>query len=84
MASIRKRSDNWQAQVRLAGSSPITKSFPFKKDGVHWAKAQESKFRSDDYAQLDERSINSTVGECWLGIPKKMYARSGVQITNGL
>jgi len=63
MASIRKRGDNWQVQVRLAGSSPITKSFPFKKDAVHWAKVQESKFRLGEYAPPDERSINSTVGE---------------------
>ena len=63
MASIRKRGDNWQVQERLAGSSPITKSFPFKKDTAHWAKVQESKFRLGEYAPSDERSINSTVGE---------------------
>ena len=63
MASIRKRGDNWQVQVRLAGSSPITKSFPFKKDVVHWSKVQESKLRLGEYAPPDERSINSTVGE---------------------
>ena len=53
MASIRKRGDNWQVQVRLAGSSPITKSFLFKKDAVHWAKVQESKFRLGEYASMD-------------------------------
>ena len=63
MASLRKRGGNWQMQVRLAGSSPITKSFPIKKDAAHWAKVQESKFRLGEYAPPDERSINSTVGE---------------------
>ena len=63
MASIRKRGDNWLVQVRLAGSSPITKSFPFKKDAAHWAKVQESKFQLGEYAPPDERGINSTVGE---------------------
>ena len=63
MASLRKRGGNWRVQVRLAGSSPITKSVPFKKDAVHWAKVQESKFRLGEYAPPDERSINSTVGE---------------------
>ena len=63
MSSIRKRGANWQVQVRLAGSAPITKSFPFKKDAIHWAKVQESKLRLGEYAPPDEKNINSTVGE---------------------
>ena len=62
MASHRKRSDNWQEQVCLTRSNPITKLFSFKKDLVHWTRAQETKFRLGEYASLDERSINSTVG----------------------
>jgi len=63
MASLRKRGNKWQAQVRLAGAGPITRSFQFKKDAVQWATAQESKLRLGEYAPPDEKQINSTVAE---------------------
>ncbi len=63
MASLRKRGNKWQAQVRLAGAGPITRSFHFKKDAVQWATAQESKLRLGEYALPDEKQINSTVAE---------------------
>ena len=53
MASLRKRGGNWQVQVRLASSNPVTKSYLFKNDAVHWAKVQESKFRLGEYASMD-------------------------------
>ena len=63
MASLRKRGNKWQAQVRLAGAGPITRSFPLKKDAVHWASVQESKLRLGVYAPPDDKQINSTVAE---------------------
>ncbi|MFP6707567.1 MAG: hypothetical protein VCE75_16325 [Alphaproteobacteria bacterium] len=63
MASLRKRGNKWQAQVRLAGAGPITRSFQFKKDAVQWATAQESMLRLGEYAPPDEKQINSTVAE---------------------
>ena len=63
MASLRKRGNKWQAQVRLTGAGPITRSFPFKKDAVQWASVQESKLRLGEYAPPDEKQTNSTVGE---------------------
>ena len=63
MASLRKRGNKWQAQVRLAGAGPITRSFQFKKDAVQWATVQESKLRLGEYAPPDEKQINSTVAE---------------------
>ncbi|MDE0725587.1 MAG: hypothetical protein OSB82_03800 [Alphaproteobacteria bacterium] len=63
MASLRKRGNKWQAQVRLAGAGPITRSFQFKKDAVQWATAQESMLRLGEYAPPDEKQITSTVAE---------------------
>jgi integrase len=49
MATIRKRSSSWQAQVRRQGSSPISKSFTTKADALLWARETE---RSIDRAEL--------------------------------
>jgi len=37
MASIRKRGDRWQAQVRRKGSKPLSKTFKLKADAERWA-----------------------------------------------
>lgn len=63
MASLRKRGDKWQVQLRLKGTGPVTRSFPFKKDALHWAKVQESKLRLGEYAPHDEKHTNSTVAD---------------------
>jgi integrase len=41
VATIRKRGDRWQAQVRLQGHAPITKSFIHKIDAEAWGRQQE-------------------------------------------
>jgi integrase len=41
VATIRKRGERWQAQVRLLGHAPITKSFTHKIDAEAWARQQE-------------------------------------------
>jgi hypothetical protein len=41
VATIRKRGDRWQAQVRLQGHAPITKSFILKIDAEAWGRQQE-------------------------------------------
>ena len=41
MASIRKRKDSWQAQVRRAGRPLLTKTFKNKNEAVAWARATE-------------------------------------------
>lgn len=42
MASIRKRNDKWQAQVRRVGISPRTKSFINKADAIRWVRQTET------------------------------------------
>ena len=41
MASIRKRGDRWQAQVRRLGHAPISRSFANKKDASAWGRHTE-------------------------------------------
>lgn len=44
MASIRKRQDKWQVQVRRQGMPTKTKSFLKKDDAIKWARQQELNF----------------------------------------
>ena len=41
MATIRKRGERWQAQVRLQGHPPLAKTFTLKADAEAWARRQE-------------------------------------------
>lgn len=41
MASIRKRQDKWQVQIRRRGGPNLTRSFHLKADATAWARAQE-------------------------------------------
>ncbi len=49
MATIRKLRDKWQAQVRLKGIKPITKSFIKKSDAVDWSRVIESQVTLGTY-----------------------------------
>lgn len=41
MATIRKRGDKWQAQIRRDNAPPISKTFHLKEDAVKWSRSQE-------------------------------------------
>lgn len=43
MATIRKRGDKWQVQVRRKGSVPQSRSFESRKDAQAWARQMEAK-----------------------------------------
>jgi integrase len=49
MPTIRRRGDNWQAQVRRVGYPALSKSFTAKADALAWARDKE---RSIDRAEL--------------------------------
>ena len=42
MAGIRKRSSNWNVQIRRSGHPPLSKTFKFKADAVYWANKTEA------------------------------------------
>ncbi len=54
MATLRKRKDSWQVQVRKKGLPPISKSFVLKKDATTWANTIESEINRGIYV---DRSI---------------------------
>lgn len=43
MASIRKRNDKWQIQIRRKGNRPISRSFIARKDAEAWARQMEAR-----------------------------------------
>lgn len=42
MATIRKRGDRWQVQIRRKGCSPLSKTFVLKRDADLWARNTEA------------------------------------------
>jgi len=41
MASVRKRDDKWQAQVRRTGHAPRSKAFISRADALRWIRQTE-------------------------------------------
>ncbi|OAN55123.1 hypothetical protein [Magnetospirillum moscoviense] len=54
MASIRKRSGNWQVQVRRADQKTISRTFAKKVDAVAWARGKEAEL---DVAEQPEHVV---------------------------
>jgi hypothetical protein len=57
MASIRKHRDKWQAQIRLRGIKPVSKTFPKRAQAVTWAQITESEILRSVY--VDPRPADS-------------------------
>ena len=47
MANIRKRGDRWQAQVRLKGRLPVTRTFDKRTDAEAWARSVTAQVDAD-------------------------------------
>ena len=59
MATLRKRGSKWQAQVRVQGAPPVSRSFAVRKDAEVWAKEIElSIFRNGSPAS--DQSLKKT------------------------
>lgn len=71
MATIRKRRDKWQVQIRRAGLRPISKSFTVRKDALAWARQSEVQA---DRAELpaDPKSLQQVT----LGDIVRRYSKS--------
>ncbi|WP_417583068.1 tyrosine-type recombinase/integrase [Pelagibacterium sp.] len=63
MASLRKRNDKWQAQVRRTGHSPRTKSFQNRADAQRWVRQTELELDRLALAYDPSRLERITVGE---------------------
>ena len=64
MASIRKRNNLWQVQVRCRHAGSASKSFHRKTDAERWAKAQEALMQSGQWE--DKTTNNYTIGDMML------------------
>jgi len=65
MASIRKRNDKWQVQIRQKGHAPISRSFRLKRDAEVWARQTETRIDRnelpDDPRILDRLTLGYIV-----------------------
>ena len=57
MASFRKRSNSWQAQVRSKYIGSISNSFHSKSDAQKWAKEQEVLMQFGQWSKVKEQSF---------------------------
>jgi len=61
MAALRNRNGKWQAQVRIKGHAPRTKSFISKRDAERWARQTETELEATvlrvDHRVLDRTSV---------------------------
>ncbi len=64
MASIRKRNDLWQVQVRCRHAGSASKSFHRKTDAERWATAQEALMQSGQWK--DKKTNKHTIGDMML------------------
>ncbi len=53
MATFRKRSSGWQAQIRRHGWPPVNKTFRLKRDAQDWAAEVESEMRRGAFVRRD-------------------------------
>lgn len=63
MATLRKRSDKWQVQIRRLGHDPVSRSFANRKDAETWARDVERRL---DIGEIlpDKRVVESrTLGD---------------------
>ncbi|WP_141194927.1 hypothetical protein [Maliponia aquimaris] len=61
MATLRNHNGKWQAQVRISGHAPVSKSFTSKRDAQRWAsqveKQLEGKALHVDLRMLDRTTM---------------------------
>ncbi|MGC6504497.1 MAG: tyrosine-type recombinase/integrase, partial [Parvibaculales bacterium] len=55
MASIRKRGNKWQAQVRRDSARPVSRSFHLRADAERWARQVEAAIERGDRSALDQK-----------------------------
>jgi len=59
MAALRNRNGKWQAQVRIKGHAPQTKSFISKRDAERWARQIETELEASAL-RVDHRALDRT------------------------
>ena len=62
MATIRKRDDKYQVQIRRIGQAPVTRSFEQRKDAHLWARQMEIRADRHDLPP-DQKPLERTLGD---------------------
>ena len=57
MATIRKRKNKWEAQIRIKGFKNTCKSFLYYEDAKKWAKEIERKIEKGIYQETGDLGI---------------------------
>lgn len=60
MASLRNRNGKWQAQVRIQGHAPQTKTFTSRREAELWAKLTEAELEASVF-RVDHRVLDRTL-----------------------
>ncbi|TXN80037.1 site-specific integrase [Methylobacterium sp. WL8] len=63
MPTIRKRNGRYQAQVRVTGSAPVSRTFMTKSEAVRWARMTEHEVETVGLSPKKERLETVTLGE---------------------
>ncbi len=63
MATIRRRNNKWQVQIRHAGHAPVSRTFTNKGDATTWANTQEHLYHTGDLRPRDRtgRTLNDVL-----------------------
>lgn len=75
MASLRKRNDKWQAQVRRTGHTPISKTFINRADALRWIRQTEQELDRSALAYDPSTLQRTTVAD--------LLRRYGSDVTPG-
>ncbi|MHA1548249.1 MAG: site-specific integrase, partial [Alphaproteobacteria bacterium] len=62
MATIRKRDDKYQVQIRRIGQAPVSRTFERKKDAQTWARQMELKADRYDLPP-DQKPLERALGD---------------------
>jgi hypothetical protein len=63
LATIRKRGQSWQVQVRKTGNTPISRTFERKADAESWARQMETDIERAPFG-LDRGKLRSVTFGC--------------------
>lgn len=63
MATIRKRKDKWQVQVRRFGYGPMSRSFVQRRDAETWARQTEVALDRNEIVRCNRDQARTTVGD---------------------
>lgn len=75
MATIRRRGDSWQAQIRRVGHSPQSRTFAKREDAQRWVRSIESGFDRQPLLEVRQQGNNPSLGDLLVRYEAEITAR---------